>query len=127
MTSSRPYLIRAIYEWVVDNGMTPYLLVDAANEDTLVPREFVENGKIVLNVGPMAVNGLTLGNDEVSFNARFRGEPMQVIVPVQHVLAIYSRENGQGMIFSEDGDDEPNPPQGGGKDRGDRPKLRVVK
>ncbi|SEQ25983.1 stringent starvation protein B [Ectothiorhodospira magna] len=134
MTSSKPYLIRAIYEWIVDNQMTPHLLVDAAPE-VVVPREYVENGRIVLNVAPLAVTGLLINNETITFNARFGGRPMNVMVPVDRVLAIYTRENGQGMMFaeSEDGDGDEPPPTGGdddSKDQGGRrkgPSLRVVK
>jgi stringent starvation protein B len=127
MTSSRPYLIRAIYEWIVDNGMTPHILVDATGEEVQVPRQHVDDGKIVLNIAPMAVQGLTLGNEQVSFGARFDGAPMQVNVPVRQVLAIYTRENGQGMMF---GDEEGQPPEGpddSGAGSPDRPRLKVVK
>ncbi len=134
MTSSRPYLIRAIYQWVVDNGLTPHIMVDAEDERVHVPRQYVENGKIVLNIGPMAVNALTLGNDEITFSARFSGKAMNVVVPVARVLAIYTKENGQGMMFGEEeGGDEPPPPapQGGGdrgtKKKASKPKLKVVK
>jgi stringent starvation protein B len=127
MTSSRPYLIRAIYEWIVDNGMTPHVLVDATGEGVQVPRQHVDAGKIVLNIAPRAVQGLTLGNEHVSFRARFDGVPMQVNVPVRQLLAIYTRENGQGMMF---GDEEGHPPEGP-DDRGSgtpaRPRLKVVK
>jgi stringent starvation protein B len=128
MTSSRPYLIRAMYQWIVDNGYTPYILVDASDESMMIPRQYVENGKIVLNIAPMAVRSLTLGNEEVDFSARFDGEPMQVVVPVSAVLATYARENGQGMMFQED--DEQPPPEGGDDDtkkESSRPSLRVVK
>jgi stringent starvation protein B len=91
MTSSRPYLLRAIYEWIVDNSMTPYLLVDATTEDVQVPTEHVSNGKIILNISPAAVMGLELGAEEVSFNARFSGKPMSVNAPMKAVLAIYSK------------------------------------
>ncbi len=126
MTSSRPYLIRALYEWIVDNALTPHILVDASGEAVQVPRQHVEAGKIVLNIGPMAVQGLTLGNEQVSFRARFDGTPMEVIVPVSKVLAIYTRENGQGMMF---GDEEAQPPEGPDEGGGppDRPRLKVVK
>ena len=130
MTSSRPYLIRAIYQWIVDNGLTPYILVDASDEDMVIPRQYVEDGKIVLNIAPMAVRSLTLGNDEIHFNARFSGQPMQVVIPVSHVMATYARENGQGMMFQEEDDDNRPPPSSGddgpAKDQG-RPSLRVVK
>ncbi|AKH22236.1 ClpXP protease specificity-enhancing factor [Sedimenticola thiotaurini] len=128
MSSNRPYLIRALYEWLVDNNLTPHLLVDAEKGDVIVPREFVEDGRIVLNVAPTAVRNLTLGNDYVTFNARFGGTPMDVVVPPEAVLGIYARENGRGMLFpdeapSEDGpppDDDPKPPR-------ERPSLKVVK
>jgi stringent starvation protein B len=128
MTSSRPYLVRAIYQWIVDNGLTPHLLVDASNDDVMVPPDYVEGGRIVMNIAPMAVQGLTLGNEEVTFSARFGGKPMSVQIPVQRVMAIYTRENGQGMMFAE----EPGgatPPEGGSPGEGG-PKgshLRVVK
>jgi len=132
MTSSRPYLVRAIYQWIVDNGLTPHLLVDAGNDDVLVPTQYIEGGRIVMNIAPMAVQGLTLGNEEVTFSARFGGKPMSVQVPVRRVLAIYTRENGQGMMFTDEGDSGPSP--GGPSDGGDGPQdggkgshLRVVK
>lgn len=136
MTSSRPYLIRALYQWIVDNGLTPYLMVDARDEAVQVPRQYVEGGRIILNIAPMAVNGLTLGNEEIRFSARFSGQAMSVVVPVKRVLAVYTKENGQGMMFGEedDGDEPPSGPQGG--DGGDapakpartgRPQLKVVK
>jgi stringent starvation protein B len=88
MTSSQPYLIRAIYDWIVDNELTPYVLVNAENDYSQVPRQYVENGKIVLNLGPAAVDNLELGNDYVMFNARFGGKAMEVSFPVSAVLAI---------------------------------------
>ncbi|MEJ1340934.1 MAG: ClpXP protease specificity-enhancing factor [Candidatus Sedimenticola sp. (ex Thyasira tokunagai)] len=132
MSSNRPYLIRALYEWLVDNQLTPHLLVEAGGEDITVPQQFVEDGRIVLNIGPTAVQGLELGNDYISFNARFAGSPMDVLVPPTAVLGIYARENGQGMLFPEeeeyagsgdatdDDDPEPTPPRS-------RPTLKVVK
>lgn len=116
MTSSRPYLIRALYEWIVDNGFTPYMLVDTAQDVVEVPRAFVENGRIILNISPEATHSLVLGNDAVTFNARFSGTAMDVHVPVASVLAIYARENGQGMMFGEQEDTppEPGPGPGGG-------------
>jgi stringent starvation protein B len=136
MTSNRPYLIRAIYEWIVDNGMTPHLLVNATLNGVVVPTQYVEEGRIVLNVGPTAVKGLELGNDWISFNARFRGTAMDVFVPPVAVLGVYARENGQGMLFpDEDGvaeappDHEPEPPTPPPPRpvRKERPKLKVVK
>jgi stringent starvation protein B len=128
MTPSRPYLIRALYEWIIDNGQTPYILVNAEEEQVVVPRQFVEGGKIVLNVNPSAVQNLELGNQLVELDARFSGTPMHVSVPVNAVLAIYARENGKGMVFSdEDGGDEPPPDSGPDEDKSRRPQLRVVK
>ncbi|MEJ2397982.1 MAG: ClpXP protease specificity-enhancing factor [Gammaproteobacteria bacterium] len=123
MTSSQPYLLRAIYEWIVDNSLTPYILVDAGNSDVQVPQQFVENGKIVLNIAPRAVNNLQLNNEQVTFDARFSGQPMQVMLPISAVLAIYAKENGQGMVFNE-GDQPPPEPE---PTDPDKPKLRLVK
>lgn len=129
MTSSRPYLVRAMYQWIVDNGTTPYLLVDAESDASSLPVEHIHDGKIVLNIAPMAINGLVLGDSEISFSARFSGVPRNIHVPIQAVLAIYARENGQGMMFTEDDgalanesdtDDEPDPDK-------PKPTLRVVK
>ncbi|MGR9087228.1 MAG: ClpXP protease specificity-enhancing factor [Gammaproteobacteria bacterium] len=125
MTSLKPYLIRSIYEWIVDNHMTPYLLVDADEESAVVPQQFVDEGKIVLNIRPEAVHGLILGNDIIEFNARFSGNAMQIIVPVQAVLAIYAKENGKGMVFDpEDGTDQGDSPE---KKPQAKPHLRVIK
>ena len=129
MTSSRPYLIRALYEWIVDNGLTPYILVDIGKDGIDAPLEYADNGKLVLNVAPRAVRGLNVGNDFVSFNARFGGTPRDVTVPVEAGLAIYARENGQGMLFHErdDGGEPPEGGPGGGQKSAGRPTLRVVK
>lgn len=130
MTPSRPYLIRALYDWIVDNGLTPYLLVDSGVEGVEAPLEYADNGKLVLNVAPGAVNSLRLDNDAIRFAARFGGVAREVALPVRAVLAIYARENGQGMLFSDTDDGEPPPagPDGDG-DGGpkSRPRLRVVK
>nr|WP_281648610.1 ClpXP protease specificity-enhancing factor [Parendozoicomonas sp. Alg238-R29] len=99
MTSSRPYIIRALYDWIVDNECTPYLLVDALWPGVFVPPGFAEDDQIVLNVSPVAVRELSLENDAVSFSARFNGKSCDVYVPVASVMAIYARENGQGMVF----------------------------
>lgn len=98
MTSSKPYLIRAIHEWCVDSGLTPYLVVQV-DARTRVPREFVREGQIVLNISPEATHQLVMGNEEIVFQTRFSGAPFQVCVPVAAVAAIYARENGQGMAF----------------------------
>lgn len=128
MTALKPYLIRAIYEWIVDNNLTPHLLVDAGFPGVVVPVDFVEDGKIVLNIRPEAVQGLVLGNEEIQFNARFSGKAMHLIVPGKAVLAIYARENGKGMVFEpEDGEDAPPPPAPEQPSPPQKPKLRIVK
>lgn len=96
--STKPYLLRAIYEWCTDNGYTPYLAA-AVDARTLVPREFVKNGEIVLNISFTATSGLKMENDFISFNARFGGVSREISIPVENVVAIYARENGQGMAF----------------------------
>lgn len=125
MTSNRPYLIRAIHEWLLDNQCTPHLLVDAGAHGVDVPRQYVQDGKIVLNIGPNAVEGFRVSNDEVSFLARFSGVSQMVAIPVNAVLAIYARENGRGMMF-EEGDGEPEPDDSGPKPP-PKPSLKVVK
>ncbi|RUO55212.1 ClpXP protease specificity-enhancing factor [Idiomarina fontislapidosi] len=99
MTPKRPYLMRALYDWIVDNQLTPHLVVDATIVGTQVPQQFVQDGQIVLNISPTAVVGLQLMDTEVRFNARFGGQPMEVIVPMTAALAIYARENGAGAMF----------------------------
>ena len=137
MNSSRPYLLRAIHQWIVDNDCTPHLLVNAWAPGVQVPMDYVENDKIVLNVGPSAAHRLELGDDAVTFDARFGGQPMSVVAPIGAILAIYARENGQGMLFTEDdgADGEESAETGRDGDAGDdpetrgtqRPNLRVVK
>ncbi len=99
MTPRRPYLLRAFYEWLVDNDLTPHLVVAATLPGVRVPQEFVQDGQIILNVAPRAVGNLQLGDDEITFNARFSGRPHLVIVPLYAVQAIYARENGAGTMF----------------------------
>jgi len=114
MTSHRPYLLRALYEWIADNGMTPHLLVDATQPGVQVPAHAVKDGKVVLNIAERAVAQLELGIDAVRFTARFGGVSQSVKVPVAAVLAIYARETGQGMALPDDaaasGPDEPPDP-----------------
>ena len=102
MTSNRPYLLRALYDWICDNHLTPYLLVDTSGENLTVPLDFVEDNRIVLNISPSAVRDLDLSNDFINFKARFSGKSMNVYFPVDAVLAIYAKENGRGMIFPEE-------------------------
>lgn len=149
MTPRRPFMLRAFYDWLLDNELTPHLVVDATLNGVRVPMEYVQDGQIILNVAPRAVGNLELGNDEVTFSARFGGRPHLVIVPLYAVQAIYARENGAGTMFdpepayqqvldeapsdepllesvdesssiSSDSDAPPPKPQG-------RPSLRVVK
>ncbi|NNG14797.1 MAG: ClpXP protease specificity-enhancing factor [Gammaproteobacteria bacterium] len=128
MKSSRPYLIRALNEWIVDNNMTPYVLVNAMDENVRVPEQFIEDGKIVLNISPNATQELILGNQFIEFSARFSGSEMMVSVPIMSVLAIYARENGQGMMFAEEEGDEPSPiGPGEGPTQSKKPTLTIVK
>ena len=132
MGSNRPYLLRALNEWINDNGMTPYLLVDAGRDGVQVPASSVKDGRVVLNIAPRAVAQLVIDNHAVRFMARFGGVSQSVLVPVAAVMAIYAQETGQGMMLPEDGGDLPDdePPQDG--PAGDEPPrrgghLRVVK
>jgi stringent starvation protein B len=112
-TSTRPYLIRALYEWCTDNGFTPYVAV-LVDDTVQVPREYVKNGEIVLNISFDATSSLKLGNDFIEFKARFAGSAREIMVPVSRVIAIYARENGQGMAF-------PVPPTGAAADDAAKP------
>lgn len=109
MTSNRPYLIRAIYDWIVDNDFTPYLLVDAERPGVEVPEEHVTSGRIVLNISPKACRGLHLENDRIVFTTRFSGQATQIYLSPMAVLAIYAKENGRGMEFGEDEEGVPPP------------------
>lgn len=106
--STRPYLLRAMHEWCTDSGFTPYVAV-LVDETVQVPLEYVKNGEIVLNVSYDATSGLRLGNDYIEFKARFAGVAREILVPVNRVLAIYARENGQGMSFPMSVSTEPDP------------------
>ncbi len=131
MTSNRPYLIRAIYEWIGDNGMTPHLLVDATQPGVRVPAQAIKDGQVVLNIAARAVAQLELGNTEIRFLARFSGVSQSVEVPLTAVLAIYAQETGQGMMLPRDaseeagGDPPPEPASPGEPPR--RTHLKVVK
>jgi len=140
MNSSRPYLIRALYEWIIDNDFTPHLLVNTEFKGVQVPEGYASDGQIVLNVAPRAVRHLMMDNDAVSFEGRFGGVPQTLFVPAMAVLAIYARENGQGMVFElEQPEVEPEnapdisavpdqePPKGGPPKPRGRPSLKVVK
>jgi stringent starvation protein B len=111
MTSTRPYLIRAFYEWIVDNNATPYIVVNAGADYVEVPKEYVEGGQIVLNISMMAVQGLILGPQAVEFQARFGGRAQKIYIPCYAIMAIYAKENGRGMVFAEEeGLDDQNLP-----------------
>lgn len=123
--SKRPYLIRAMHEWMSDSGHTPHIVVDVGLPGVTVPMEHARDGKIILNISATAAHGLELANDQVSFRARFGGTPFDVRVPVEAVMGIYAKETGQGMIFSQGGQ-EPDPPEGpsGGSDKDRRRRRR---
>ena len=130
MTPTRPYLVRAFFDWIIDNGMTPYVLVDARMSGVRVPASYVRDGRIVLNIAPAAVTELELGTEQVTFSARFAGAANLIVLPLASIMAIYARENGQGMFFS----DEDQDPDTGTDPEVDeqsaaraRPALRLVK
>jgi len=122
MTSSRSYLLRAIYDWLNDNQLTPYLLVDAEFDDVIVPTEYIQDGKIILNIGYSAVETLDIQLDCITFSARFSGKPMEIFVPMQAALALYAMENGKGMVFP----DEPIEEQEMLQEGEDKPSLTSV-
>jgi stringent starvation protein B len=134
MTSSRPYLIRAIHEWILDNDLTPHIVVDANADGVRVPPEYVKDGQISLNISASAVHGLSMDNDWVMFAARFGGKSFEVSVPTGAVLAIFAKENGAGMSFGEDEHEDDPPPGSDGSDKDkaakkpkSQPALRIVK
>jgi stringent starvation protein B len=126
--AKRPYLLRALYDWLVDSSLTPYVLVSAEDEAAMVPADYVNDGKIVLNISPSAVRGLVIDDAGLSFDGRFGGAPYPVSAPISSVLAIYAKETGEGMIFDPEEfpsrtDDSPEAP----KDRPSGPELKVIK
>jgi stringent starvation protein B len=134
MTPNQPYLIRAFYEWIVDNNLTPYIVVDAHYTGTQVPQEFVQDGQIVLNVSPSSTGNMQLGLDNIMFDARFGGVPRNIVVPSPAVLAIYAKENGAGTVFTVEenmstGDVDKQPLTHGAeqKPKKGKPTLTVVK
>ena len=110
MTSSVPYLLRGMHEWILDNGCTPYLVLDATVDSTFVPEEHVKEGQIVLNISPSAVRDLQIEQDFLSFDGRFQGVAMEIYAPINAVLGIVARENGEGMWFPKEDYDNPDPP-----------------
>jgi stringent starvation protein B len=132
MTPLKPYLIRAVHDWIVANGLTPYLLVNALEDGVSVPQRYVQDGQIVLNLRPEAVHGLSLGDSHIAFSARFGGVPTAVEVPVGAVHALYAKENGRGMVFKDGEDGDAPPPEDASRPdakpaKTGRPVLRVVK
>ncbi len=131
MTTNKPYLIRALHEWIIDNNCTPYIVFMAGYPGVEVPQEFVRDGQITLNIALSAVKDLELANDTISFNARFSGVPTDISGPVDAVVAIFAKENGQGMGFEVEM--PPQPPEGDQRKkpesagRENRPTLKVVK
>ena len=133
MTSSRPYLVRALYEWIADNGLTPYIVIDAT-QDVVAPREHVQEGRIVLNISMQAAHELNLSNEAVQFKARFAGKMEHIYAPMTAVVAIYAKENGQGMVFNEEdlddqGTGEGAPPENAPQKppKRSKPNLKLVK
>ncbi|MDX2165365.1 MAG: ClpXP protease specificity-enhancing factor [Gammaproteobacteria bacterium] len=127
MTPNKPYILRALYEWIADNNMIPHINVDATRQNLKIPQQFVKDGQITLNLSTTAVHNLQMTNFAVTFGARFSGTPMQVYIPIGAISAIYARETGEGMMFDtydSDGDDDGNgsPPAADGK-----PILKIVK
>jgi stringent starvation protein B len=125
MTSNRPYLLRALNEWITDNDLTPHILVNAEVDGVDVPAHVVQEGKVVLNIAPGATEHLQLENDTIFFKARFSGKPYPITIPMVAVIAIYAKENGQGMMFAQD--DAPQPPLDDPDDPPPRSHLKVVK
>lgn len=127
-SKQRPYLIRAMHEWMADNGLTPHIVADASFEGLEIPVEHVKDGKIVLNVSLAATRELVLGNEYIDFEARFNGVPRRITVPVGAVLGIYARETGQGMVFSEESPPDPDAPETPPDPEPPvKPRLKVVK
>ena len=143
MTSNKPYLIRAIYEWIGDNDLTPHISVDAYQPGVEVPQSYVNDGEIVLNLVPRAITNLSMSNEEVSFSTRFGGMPCDIYLPIRSIVGIYAQENGQGMIFQEESPKDPEPSgpnsiksvasssklskDGDSVDKSKKPSLRIVK
>ena len=125
MTPLKPYLIRSVYEWIVDNNLTPHLLVNANSNKGNLPMDYIEDGKIVLNMRPQAIEALCLGNELIEFNARFSGKPMTITASVNAVMAIYAKENGKGLVFDQENNDGNEPPPE--QEPPSKPSLRVVK
>ena len=129
MTPLKPYLVRSLYEWILENGMTPYLLVDANYEGVIVPRAYVSDERIILNTHPSAVQSWVLDNEAVSFSARFSGISENLYVPMSAIMAAYTKENGKGMMFDDQFEDDipPEPNRTAVKTETKKPVLKIVK
>lgn len=131
MTPNKPYLIRALYEWLVDNDATPYIMVDTTQDGVEIPAGIDKDGQVVLNISARAVTGLEMHNTHIAFSARFSGKPQSIYIPIQAVMAIYSMEDGEGMMFAEEtstnsSNKKASPAlEKGGKDK--KPGLKIVK
>jgi stringent starvation protein B len=120
MNSNKPYLLRALNEWIIDNGQTPHIIIDINGEGVDVPDQAIQDGKLVLNIAPQATRNLEMGNECITFQARFSGSPFNIYLPIDAVMAIYARENGQGMMFAQgkgnvEGTEEVEKPKSGSK------------
>lgn len=129
MTSSKPYLIRGLYEWLVDNNATPYVLVDAGFAGVIIPQGIAKDGKVVLNLSPNAIHKLEIDNEYIAFSARFSGVARNVYCPIASILAIYAKESGEGMMFNEEKQPDPDekPKQQTQSKKPARPGLTIVK
>lgn len=129
MTPLKPYLVRSLYEWILENGMTPYLLVDANYEGVIVPTAYVSDERIILNTSPSAVQNWVLDNEAVSFSARFSGHSENLFVPINAILATYAKENGKGMMFDDRFEDDipPEPNNEPERRMTKKPVLKIVK
>lgn len=127
MNSQKPYLIRAIYQWLLDNSKTPYLLVNTTFDGVQVPHEYINDDKIILNIDPSAVNNFHIDNEWVSFSARFSGKSMELFIPIVAVLAIYGKENNEGMFFTEEDVSPSPPPEKTAPPKKTSPGLKIVK
>lgn len=125
MTSNKPYLLRALHEWILDNGLTPHIIVDIQADGVAVPAQAIQDGKLVLNISPRATKGLEMANDSIHFEARFAGAAHRIYLPIESVMAIYARENGQGMMFARDKEAEAEQPADDEKQSG--PHLKLIK
>jgi stringent starvation protein B len=131
MTPSKPYLIRGLYQWLLDNQVTPYILADTSSDEVMIPRGIATDGKVVLNLSPSAIQNLEMTNDYISFSARFNGVAQDIYCPMGSILAIYARENGEGMMFNQESENtiekEDSSKGVGQSKKPNRPGLKIIK